>query len=512
MATDRMLPAAATLNSVCANTDDASRLRFHLVVPEESGGVLPAAVRDACGGATFFSWTLAEVEAEIARARGVPPTWARPAARVPRERDAARHPLAVNVPAWDADAKHSSAYNHVRFYLPALLRAARGVEWLLLLDDDVLVRDDVASLFEMRDALTRGEAKALAAGCEHWLIGAASGEPVSSSSIGYLGVPYFGFGVIDAARALEDAACRYPGEVECVPAGFFAFLERAAREIDVSATAGSFGARLARREREHARRPPPAGGAAFATALAEERAWNFGLTLVSTRAWTERGLTSKYEGWVDANARAQLWPSDSLAYGLGLPFLALRGEVQCFEDAPEDAREPLVAFEQGLGVIRWDAMLAAGKRARDLDDAFALHFNGNGKPWDAERCGADLSPPDAIFVEYAKLSPRLFEEHLRSLVTWNATACARRLYGGASVDGTPFDTYAEAYLWAESHYKYADPPTQSIYDCVQICDDLFPGPNGTLACPRSALELELIQDIFWRERAAASSARRFSPR
>ena len=83
---------------------------------------------------------------------------------------------------------------------------------------------------------------------------------------------------------------------------------------------------------------------------------------------------------------------------------------------------------------------------------------------------------------------------------------------GASVDGTPFDTYAEAYLWAESHYKYADPPTQSIYDCVQICDDLFPGPNGTLACPRSALELELIQDIFWRERAAASSARRFSPR
>ena len=227
---------------------------------------------------------------------------------------------------------------------------------------------------------------------------------------------------------------------------------------------------------------------------------------------TERALTSKYEGWVDANAREQLWPSDSLAFGLGLPFLALRGEVQCFEDAPEGAREPLVAFEQGLGVIRWDAMLAAGKRARDLDDAFALHFNGNGKPWDAERCGADLSPPDAIFVEYAKLSPRLFEEHLRSLVTWNATACARRLYGGASVDGTPFDTYAEAYLWAESHYKYADPPTQSIYDCVQICDDLFPGPNGTLACPRSARELELIQDNFWRERAAAYSARRLSPR
>ena len=67
-------------------------------------------------------------------------------------------------------------------------------------------------------------------------------------------------------------------------------------------------------------------------------------------------------------------------------------------------------------------------------------------------------------------------------------------------DGTPFDTYAEAYLWAESHYKYADPPTQSIYDCVQICDDL-PRPERHPGVPAVGAELELIQDIFWRERA-----------
>ena len=39
---------------------------------------------------------------------------------------------------------------------------------------------------------------------------------------------------------------------------------------------------------------------------------------------------------LEANARDEIWPSDSLAFGLGLPFLALRGSVECFEDTGDD--------------------------------------------------------------------------------------------------------------------------------------------------------------------------------
>ena len=81
LATDRLLPAAATLSSVCSNAADVALLRFHLVVPDADGGlegahdspatVLPDAVRTACGAANFSVWTLSDVEREIASVLGV---------------------------------------------------------------------------------------------------------------------------------------------------------------------------------------------------------------------------------------------------------------------------------------------------------------------------------------------------------------------------------------------------------------------------------------------------------
>ena len=57
-------------------------------------------------------------------------------------------PWAVPVPAWDEDPKHASPFNHVRFYMPDLLRAAYGVKTLLMLDDDVIVQQDLAALWD----------------------------------------------------------------------------------------------------------------------------------------------------------------------------------------------------------------------------------------------------------------------------------------------------------------------------------------------------------------------------
>lgn len=63
--------------------------------------------------------------------------------------------------------------------------------------------------------------------------------------------------------------------------------------------------------------------------------------------------------------------------------------------------------------------------------------------------------------------------------------------------GSGFATYADAYLWAENFYRVGR-AVSSINECVNVCDDLFYGDGyGTLACPTSQLELELLQDIFW---------------
>ena len=149
LATDRMLPAVATLNSVCSNTEP-SRLRFHLVVPDSGQesvhwpeqpvdwSDLPRAVGAACRNATFMVWTMPNIERAIEDLRGVKPSWSpeRDLMTVPHDRSSASWPLAVHVAAWDQDAKHASPFNHVRFYAPELLRDRLGIETLIMLDDD----------------------------------------------------------------------------------------------------------------------------------------------------------------------------------------------------------------------------------------------------------------------------------------------------------------------------------------------------------------------------------------
>ena len=142
IATDRKLPAVATLNSVCFNTDP-SQLRFHIVVPEDGEGsaqwpALPNEVWNACENATFEVWPINIVEQAIEDLRGVKPSWSpeRKLMDVPHHRSATSWPLAVRVAAWDQDAKHASPFNHVRFYAPELLRERMGIETLIMLDDD----------------------------------------------------------------------------------------------------------------------------------------------------------------------------------------------------------------------------------------------------------------------------------------------------------------------------------------------------------------------------------------
>jgi len=148
-------------------------------------------------------------------------------------------------------------------------------------------------------------------------------------------------------------------------------------------------------------------------------------------------------------------------------------------------------------------MRDAGKADADLDAAFALHFNGNGKPWDAERCLdlGELSPPEQRFTRYAELSPKLFGKHRLEMVKMGGKECGRRLYGHTD-DLEDFEDYADAYVWAQGYYAIGA-KTTNIKDCVASCAAAFSDGVGTLACPQSDLEMELLQDRFWWTRQEA---------
>ena len=80
-------------------------------------------------------------------------------------------------------------------------------------------------------------------------------------------------------------------------------------------------------------------------ALGEQPVWNFGAVLVSGSEWLRLNVTGVYHEWLRENYERRLWREDSLAYGLGIPYLAFEGVVVCWND--------LVAapFRDGMGFI-----------------------------------------------------------------------------------------------------------------------------------------------------------------
>ena len=213
--------------------------------------------------------------------------------------------------------------------------------------------------------------------------------------------------------------------------------------------------------------------------------------------------TTQAHGQVHKLARGQL-PQRILAerlpaFGLGLPFLALRGEVECFEDTGA------VSFEQGLGVAPW---VHTDRDTKTLDDAFALHWNGSRKPWDLDRCDEETRP---YFLRYLARSPGLYGGHVAESHGDYYAKCApppprpshhRFLADRARAPrrrrsrDSAFASWDQAYAWYANVYKFTPPrditegyteadwPSMAITidECEMHCADLFPSGRGVLAC------------------------------
>jgi hypothetical protein len=141
LASDRTVAPVATLNSVCDGAAAPSQLRLHVVAPTKADALeIVDATAHACGEAAFVAMGLPELETAIREELGVEPMWTTALSRVRRFERTSEY--AVPVARWDADGKHSSPFNHARFYYPELMKQRYGkARRLVMLDDDVkLVR------------------------------------------------------------------------------------------------------------------------------------------------------------------------------------------------------------------------------------------------------------------------------------------------------------------------------------------------------------------------------------
>ena len=323
LATDRPLAAAAALNSLCVSTNDTTRLVLHVIIPDNWEVSIPSETQLACEGASFIERSLSEVDAAVSMLRGQPPMWKNEKLMsVPRHRydGDGLFPFAVPVADSHLDPKHKSPFNLARFYMPDIFNA-RGIETMLLLDDDDLVQQDLTFLWGDNAAggqFSLSPGKALAASFKHWRI---KGDAAAlDTRMSYLETPYFGFGSISRWRTLEEATCRNSGRrSECTPPGFLGLLS----EADALATAVAKLPQVLRPDVHRTARDMHALSAATSASkptiaqsfkrLRDAPAFNFEFAVVKTSTWVDQGLTNKYEMWVQANALDHFFPSDSPA-------------------------------------------------------------------------------------------------------------------------------------------------------------------------------------------------------
>lgn len=330
MFSDRSAEATAPLNSICSNTEDASLLVFHVVVSDETV-TFDTKTASACSQASVLVYTLEALTSEI-RELGMLVTWELEEVR--------QTPLTVHVANWDYSPKHKTGFNHLRFYMP-YLSPFRELDAVIFIDDDIVLRGDVARLWE----LDLGGA-VVGAGCLNWVWNKCE-RMESSLTLSYAEVPYFGFGVLGPERSVENATCKSSEDSECMPEGFLQSIEDESRRINGP------------------------DGVLDLEALNRDIAWNFGLNKFDLGAWRATNATERYIEWMKANLEHGWFPETSLAYGLGIAFLAWSQDLACVDHA--------LPILHGLGFVQHDD-LVADLGLESLEIAYALHWNGGEPP------------------------------------------------------------------------------------------------------------------------------------
>ncbi|KAJ8599807.1 hypothetical protein CTAYLR_003999 [Chrysophaeum taylorii] len=372
---DRAPALATTLSSLCsaATTTSIATLVVHLVVPSKSTDPslwdVSAAV-EACDGARFKVRSIDSVQQELLERHDLRPVWMSWLdASTNHHRDAPPPPPRY---ARDRSDKHSSPFNLARFYVP-LLREYEDVPRLILLDDDVVVQGAIGAA---NKAAEDEKNAVVLAGCQNWISTQIEEEEMRMSpnyALKVFDTPHFGFRRIRPGGNLSDALCEDDAEFDCMPSTFLDTLAAAWKDVRCETT--TIGCREDGPEQQQQQQQQHD---AIIRGIAAQPAWNFGLAAINIPSWRRKNLTFAYHAWTRIAASRGIFPAGSLAHGLGLAYLALEDQVKCWESLVTD--EQNIDVLQGLGYVQ-PRDLAAGNLS--IPEAFALHFNGEVKPWDA---------------------------------------------------------------------------------------------------------------------------------
>ena len=313
------------------------------------------------------------LDAEMAlEEKGITPVWLRPGF----EKGASGHPRrtawSLREPVADSDPKHAHPLNLLRFYLPELpeMQHAR----VLLFDDDVCVQRDLRDLYLASPDHTmapseEAHAPVLLASCQmQQYEPERGGFRIRLAQYTYADTPFLGTVGGPAGYPLcptEEDSEEEDGEQDCDPAE---------------------GAKLARRTCAPAALEPKLvqlhseinGRATFRN----QTAWNFGVSLVHLSRWRSSGISRRFDRWFTANEHFAFFAPTSVSFGLGLAYLALAGNVECW---------PERTVLDGLGFLTWDDLQSSGITEAYMQDTAVLHFAGARKPSSSQQavCAVD---------------------------------------------------------------------------------------------------------------------------
>jgi len=402
---DRVSELAATVKSAYGSKGPSTALRWHVVTTATKAEVLAALDgRDV----HVIDYNKA-VEALVDQ--GIDPVW------MWEDWQRWLHAPDSNTSKWRTDAslrvfplsreaKHAHPLNLLRLYLSELPEL-RHLDRLLLVDDDVLFQRDLWPLYDA--PLAKGTL--LQASCSmyhHASLGESRWLNLTNARVTYADSHFIG-SIGPMAYPSCDEGVIGQGQMPCAPKSLEPLL--LSLEQDINGGTGRTG------------RP-----------FREQLAWNFGAALLPLDRWREQALAGRVAAWFEANSRHRLFPPDSVASGLGLPYLLFADTVGCW------AEETVL---DGLGYVSLDDLERSG--VNGLGRYTALHFAGPSKLPLAEL--PDHSPAS---VQLATLS------HLR-----RARSRRRLGYGyGEYMYGGVYDPLEPS----------PPPPSPPLSTCKTVCD------------------------------------------
>jgi len=360
---DRVLPVQVAFGSILLNTNSSLML---FVIGENITG-LQDQLEETLPLRTDQNLTviaMADAEAEIAHLN---PPWMSADNGQSINNASWRTSHTILQREWDHDPMHSTRFNLLRFYIP-YLEAFADTEVLLFMDDDVIVTGDVAQLAYAPvppEAVVVGQCDNFAWNdeCQRFMFFEDGRDWSSLSATLYLQNDLLARNAshvkVDAqGRSYEPSldACPHGDEALCGPE-----LEEHHRFLKMLYTARN--SELWNTDGEE-------------IDFTEQPVWNFGLTRLNLTAWKQYRMTETYRWWLNQNNKNHLFPEDSLAYGLGIPYLAFAGHVVCWNDyVDRPARD-------ALGYITMADFKAQGiDEVEYLNHSIFLHYSGRRKPW-----------------------------------------------------------------------------------------------------------------------------------